>query len=375
MDKKRGQLLFISVKAPDGRSDSDLRKSVRSWVTTAQHQHRRQRDSQEHSGVTEGQDCCPPSTSSSTSVVDSVTEDIDSPAELLSPRVDSPHASSKQRRPGVRRQTQSHDGRSPRKANRDITKRRRPSRRVTTPLLDNASPFASPSPQPTSVSPWLPPALEDPADPLAVYARQFEVSRSTLWDHYLWQEKEHGRLFRSNSNRFEGWAPLCLHPLILSNPAMLTTSVLFTGCHLRYLRHQQVMDPIAHHVRSLAYTHVQAAIDHPVEQRSNATLLAVVKLAFFERLFGYHAAYRIHMQGMAQMLRLRNELREQGRDEGMDSYTTHLVRWFDANLSALDDTPPWLADDPSISDGESVPTHEQIFRLGVRDAQPQLDDR
>lgn len=119
-------------------------------------------------------------------------------------------------------------------------------------------------------------------------------------------------------------APKYLHPKILSNPAMLSTTVLFSACHLRYARAMTVMSPELLQIRSLAYGYVQAAINGE-EQLQDSTFLAVIKLALWEVVFGSLSAFNVHMLGISQMVRLRGGL----RSIGPEGYVGYILRWFD----------------------------------------------
>ncbi|KAF2165743.1 hypothetical protein M409DRAFT_55620 [Zasmidium cellare ATCC 36951] len=170
----------------------------------------------------------------------------------------------------------------------------------------------------------------DPADQLHLYARSLSTNVPQLWTCYLWQERQHGLLFHAQFSRFKGWGPKYLHPLILTNHAILATTVLFTGC---LLRHHAGETPILSDdilaLRSRTYGLVQSAIDAESSQLADCTILAVLKLALFEAIFGQLEAYRVHMQGLARMVALRNGW----EGLGMDGYLAHLLMWFDANLA------------------------------------------
>lgn len=100
--------------------------------------------------------------------------------------------------------------------------------------------------------------LQDPSDPLRPYAQLLEIPESSLWDHYLWQERQHGAQFRK-FRQFDNLAPRFLHPLILANPAMLASTVLFTACHLRYTKvpSAETITSAILKVHSLAYNYLQ----------------------------------------------------------------------------------------------------------------------
>ncbi|KXS95791.1 hypothetical protein AC578_6446 [Pseudocercospora eumusae] len=120
----------------------------------------------------------------------------------------------------------------------------------------------------------------------------------------------------------------------VSTEAMLATTVLFTACHLRHYRAEVIMSPSVLRLRSATYNVVQETINNESDQLSDVMILAIVKLALFEAVFGRRDAYKVQMQGIAQMVRLRLSL----LNLGFNGYLAHFLMWFDANLSVLTQT-------------------------------------
>ena len=357
--------LFINVDNPHIKRDHDSIRTVRSWVTKVQHarwprrrldtespeasKEQREEHESQHAQITTTET---PGSSTDASAV--ITPGIAWSWESVDP-TSGPS-------PTTRRRIQAHVARRQHEKRREL-------KRVKGAALDSTSTTSSTFtfPLTTPVLEGLPEAslsagLQDPGDTLGVYARQLNTSVPTIWHHYLWQEREHGRAFGEHYPEFQGWGPKYLHPLIISNRAFLATTVLFTGAHLRFLQGHRSLSSAILQLRSLAHEFVQAAINSELEQLKDSTMLSVVKLALFEAMFGVKAACQIHMQAVARMVQLRQGL----LNLGMEGYTARLLVWFDANLSDIMGSPRCLLDAvakaPIMGPAQS---NEQTFRLGV----------
>ncbi|KAF7196136.1 hypothetical protein HII31_02537 [Pseudocercospora fuligena] len=208
--------------------------------------------------------------------------------------------------------------------------------------IENES-LAAHYPDTTLSSSLLFASLQDPTDVLGKHSKQIGLHGSVVWDNYLQQQSDLGRMFMSQYEQFKECRG-SFGPLILANQALLAITVLFTGCRIRQQNGQPIMTPSMLQLRSIAYRLVQAAINSEQDQIADDTILVVMKLAHFEAMFGQGLEYQIHMQGLARMIRLRDGL----KNLGMGGFLAHLLIWFDANLSRLAGSPRYLEQEARI---------------------------
>ncbi|KAK4621673.1 hypothetical protein CLAFUW4_06902 [Fulvia fulva] len=365
--------LFVSFEHCHTKKDPSSTRAVRSWVTKVQHarQPRRQVDRASPTTKEEEQEHAnqPLRNLPTHDFGDLIVTSAES-AKVVTwswEPVDPTSGPS----PTTRRRIQAHV------AHRQHEKRRQSERGKSMPLKSTSSTsstFTSPLPTPLlertfSASP--PFYIQDPADPLGVYARRLNTSVPVIWSHYLWREREHGRAFGEHYPQFQGWGPKYLHPFITNNRAFLATTVLFTGAHLRFLQGHDTMSIPILQLRSLAHDYVQAAIDSESERLADSNMLAIVKLALLEAIFGIKEAYKVHMRAVARMVQLRMGL----LNLGMEGYTARLLVWFDANLSATAGSPRYLAEEASRTTASTdLRRNEETFRLGVHERMGHNDD-
>lgn len=100
-------------------------------------------------------------------------------------------------------------------------------------------------------------------------------------------------------------------------------------------------------------------MDRGEDQIADGTILAVLKLALFEAIFGRVEAYRVHMQGLGRIVALRGGL----EGLGMEGYLARLLVWFDVNLSAATRSSRYLEGEKG--DFGEARADEEEFVLGV----------
>jgi hypothetical protein len=85
----------------------------------------------------------------------------------------------------------------------------------------------------------------------------------------------------------------------------------------------------------LAITEFNAALVDDIRRATDRTIAIVAQMAAYEALFGTQETYRTHMQGLAQMVRLRGELLALG----LEGLMKRFLLWIDSNKSLITGLP------------------------------------
>lgn len=96
-----------------------------------------------------------------------------------------------------------------------------------------------------------------------------------------------------------------VYPLLTTSPSLLAAQGIVLISMLRYLNRKPADSTALLRLRGFAIQSIQSALDDQTQHTSDVVITAVSLMATFEGLFGNDEHYRLNMQGLAQIVRLR----------------------------------------------------------------------
>ena len=219
------QYLFLSVDgSTQATPTASVRKQQRSWITRIQHSRRRDRKREEKTCSAAA------ATSEKVAATTSRALELDPEAHTESPTPPTPTSESWAR---IDLELPASEVKAKTRRRSDQYTAHQSTSLWAPSDIENANRAISPGTDCSAL--LLSKALRDPTDTLQVYARELQIPAILLWTDYLYQERQHGRLFKSSFPQFgDNRAPRVLHPLILSNPAMVRSLNHVPRCRYRW---------------------------------------------------------------------------------------------------------------------------------------------
>lgn len=125
-------------------------------------------------------------------------------------------------------------------------------------------------------------------------------------------------------------------PLVISDRTLFIVIILLAASHLASCNARDVLRLDLQQLRYEAIRSINRKIHSEIGQQTHylpddALIGAVAKLASYEGMYGSSDAYRVHMQGLTQMIMLRGGL----TSLGLGGLLRRIVIWIDRNAAFL----------------------------------------
>lgn len=153
---------------------------------------------------------------------------------------------------------------------------------------------------------------------------------------------------------------------IFTDPMLLTVAILLTIRHEFEVfgRDASSRSPDGARILNIErflLRSINEALQDPIRSISDQMLVTVILYAAYEIKHGTGERYHIHMRGLLQIINLRGEFREVGRQ---DPYTERLLLWQDANTAQLAGVESYLGRLENNLGTSPVPrSNSKIYRL------------
>ncbi|KAK5164082.1 uncharacterized protein LTR77_010173 [Saxophila tyrrhenica] len=215
----------------------------------------------------------------------------------------------------------------------------------------------SPEESSQSPSPISSPS-EQRIDPSTIYPAAWRSSLNTVTEYYLnfmaadmpdMERPDRRGLLRSR------FLPLCL-----TDPAPLHAFVLMAASHYGNANGPQSHNIDIQHLRSMAMSEVNGALQHRSRSLSDQMIAAVTMLASYEALSGNHDIFRTHMTGLRQMVGMRGGLPALG----VDGILERALLWVDANAAHITGSRIYFDNNTFPSSVEHPRPHPRRFSGG-----------
>lgn len=120
-------------------------------------------------------------------------------------------------------------------------------------------------------------------------------------------------------------------PLITAEPAALLTVLLSSASNYCRMHGQTGLEPEILRLKGDALRAINQAFDDEQRRLSDGLLLAAAEMASFEAINGSRDSFSTHMNGLGQMVALRNGL----ASLGLHGLLRRIIIWIDLNSSNL----------------------------------------
>lgn len=120
-------------------------------------------------------------------------------------------------------------------------------------------------------------------------------------------------------------------PLITAEPAALLTVLLSSASNYCRMHGQTGLEPEILRLKGDALRAINQAFDDEHRRLSDGLLLAAAEMASFEAINGSRDSFSTHMNGLGQMVTLRNGL----ASLGLHGLLRRIIIWIDLNSSNL----------------------------------------
>lgn len=145
-------------------------------------------------------------------------------------------------------------------------------------------------------------------------------------------------------------------PLVLSDEAPFQTILLLSAANKSSVSGVSIPPNYILQLRLQAISSINALMATH-DETSDALIGAVAKMASFEAMHGGVESYRIHMQGLYDMVEQRR-----GLDSlGLNGLLRRIIIWIDINSSFLLQIPRWFPDEYFAERGGSIEPNPERF--------------